>query len=169
MNLTDAEKLILHNQYEILGAVQPSRKKDYVVLLECLYSGYEEDFEQLIPHFEDPQSPQVYNQVRGILEMFRSITPNAGTGIKPTVVFAGFDGNEETQHFAYARFLLEDRDLWRESHSNDLNTHTPVLEDYLEMFHLWEAAGDKNNLTAGEFDAIVAKAPYASRHHSSLI
>jgi uncharacterized protein len=164
VKLTNAEKLILHNQYEILALLRPSLAAEYERLDECLYSGYEEDFEQLIPTFEESQSPVIYNQVRTILEMFRSLTPNAGSGIPAQVHFAGFDGNEEGKYYAYARFLLIDRGLWPESTSNDLNTHTPVLQDYLEMINAWEYAVDKNNLQPSEVEAIVAVAPYISKN-----
>ena len=164
MKLTEAERLILFNQYEILSKLDDSAKEHCELLIECLTSGYDRDFEQLVPHFESAQSQHVYQQVRDILQMFRALSNAAGPDKHPAARFAGFDGNEETAHYAYARFLLEDRGLWKESQSNNLNTHSPVLSDYLAMLEVWNEAKEKFELSPEEIKAIVELAPYASTH-----
>jgi hypothetical protein len=162
MDLTKVEKLLLANQYEILKQLDPSHEKDCDLLLKCLYDGYEFDFEQLLPHFSDPIAPGVQTEVREILQMFRMLHP--GYGAEPAAVFVGFDGNEETEHYAYATFLLEDRGLWRESRrdDSDYNTHTPVLDDYRAMLAIWNAVTDKFRLTQDEIRRMVEVAPIGS-------
>lgn len=165
MAFSEAEKLLLSNQYQILSILDPINKKDYELLLTCLDRGYDADFEQLAPDFEPTLSPDVRQEVRDILEMFRAIYPNQHSmpGTLPEAAFAGFDGNEEPEHYAYARFLLEERGLWSESKTNNYNTHTNVLGDYRKMLLEWNKSSDKLNLTKDDIKRVVAFAPFRSR------
>lgn len=161
MKLTDAEKIILTNQYEILKGIYPRRKDEFELISSALQIGYEEDFEQLIGHFDAPLESGVYREVRNILEMFRALGPEETSGVR----FAGFDGNEEIDHYGYARFLLEDRGLWRESRPSDgdYNTHYPVLTEYREMLEEWERCGKRFDLTSEEIERIASKASHLIR------
>lgn len=161
MELTEAERLLLHNQYEILRKLDTAQEDHYEVLLTCLYQGYLEDLEDLLPHFEKPINPEVRSEVRQILQMFRALTPPHGE-VRPAVVFVGFDGNEEGEHYSYARFLLEDRGLWRESKSDNYNTHYPVLDAYRKMLAVWEALPNQFALTPEDIAEIVTHAPFGS-------
>jgi len=159
MKLTRAEKLILVNQYEILKGVFPNREKSCDLILAALYGGYEQDFEQLVEDFPDPIPQDVYKEVRDILQMYRALHPPQ---LEPHARFVGFDGNEESSHYAYAVFLLDDRQLWRESKRDNYNTHYPVLDKYREMLVEWNKTNQSFELTADEVARIVAKAPNAS-------
>jgi hypothetical protein len=156
VKLTEAEKLILTNQYEVLKGIYPRRKDEFDLISSALQNGYEEDFKQLIGHFEAPLEAGVYREVRNVLEMFRALGPEETSGVR----FAGFDGNEEIDHYGYARFLLEDRGLWKESRPSDANynTHYPVLSEYREMLEEWEKCVKKFDLTPEEVDRITSKA-----------
>lgn len=167
MELSLEQKLILANQYEILKRVDPAQEQHYGLLLTCLYEGYYQDFENLIPHFDQPLKEEVRKEVRDILEMFRALYPPQyhAAKITPPAIFAGFDGNEESAHYSYARFLLEERDLWRESKTGDYNTHSNVLADYRKMLEEWEISKDKFRLTEDDISRIVAVAPYLSTQH----
>ena len=163
MKLSKVEKTLLANQYEILKRLDSALEKDCDLLLECLYGGYLDDFEQLTPQFEERLGPSIQSEVREILQMFRALHP--GDGIEPLVVFAGFDGNEEAEHYAYARFLLEKRGLWGESKRNDLdyNTHFPVLKDYQAMLDRWKETEESFDLSHEQVQRIIEVAPYRSK------
>jgi hypothetical protein len=174
MELTPKDKLILSNQYEILKRLNPAEERHYELLLTCLYSGYDKDFEDLMPHFEEPISESVQGEVRDILQMFRALypsTPRQSRDLNPTLRFAGFDGNDESRHYSYATFLLEDRGLWRESRreDEDYNTHFPILDDYREMLREWKASADRMNLTRGDFERIQAAAPHRTKQFDAQI
>lgn len=162
MDLSTAEKLILANQYQILKQLDPEREGECDLLLKCLYEGYLYDFEQLMPHFDKRIDPAVRAEVRDILDMFRALNPG---GRQAHAKFAGFDGNDETEHYAYARFLIEDRGLWRESknEADDYNTHAPVVDDYRAMLKVLREAKDPNNLSSEEILEIVDVSPFGSR------
>jgi uncharacterized protein YfbU (UPF0304 family) len=50
-------------------------------------------------------------------------------------LFPGFDGNEETGHYAYALYLLDEKGLWKGLSSRDdtWNSHHPTLDGYRAM------------------------------------
>jgi len=56
------------------------------------------------------------------------------------VRFAGFDGNNESEHLSIARFLIDD--LKRFSRFNDkkrsLNSHSPTVDRYARMYRAFE-------------------------------
>jgi uncharacterized protein len=102
--------------------------------------------------------------------MFRALGPRHGQNgrIDAVAHFIGFDGNEETEYFAYARFLIEKRGLWPESKPESYNTHSPVLPRYREMVNEWRKASSKFDLSAEETERIIAKAPYGSVSSKSI-
>ena len=75
MQLTEAERLALINQYELLKGVYPEREDRYDVLIKCLTDGYLKDFEAQAEHLEPELSNEIRQEVRQILEMFRALTP----------------------------------------------------------------------------------------------
>lgn len=166
MKLTQIERLLLLNQYEILKRLSPDerQKSEHDLKISALWNGYDDDFEQMFAHFPEPFNPAVEAEVREILEMFRALGPRDGGRIPAAAHFVGFDGNEETEHYAYAEFLLEERELWRESPRDDhnYNTHTTVLPDYRAMLEEWKVSEHKFELTADDVQRIIAKAPYSS-------
>lgn len=49
------------------------------------------------------------------------------------VVFKGFDGNREGEHFGIANFLIEKLGRFSEFKARDLNSHSPSIEIYRRM------------------------------------
>lgn len=164
MKLTTVERLLLLNQFEILKRLSSNKsdKADYELKISALSDGYDDDFDQMYAHIPEPLSPQVMEEVREILDMFRALGPKDGGRVPAAAHFIGFDGNDEGEYYAYATFLLEERGLWRESHRDDYNTHSPVLPKYRAMLQEWRACKDKNNPTPDEVKRIIAKTPYGS-------
>ena len=161
MKLTDAERLTLINQYEILKGINEDRANEYDILIKCLSDGYLKDFASQAGRLEEELSDETRQEVRQILDMFRALTPKGGS--PGHLKFAGFDGNDEAEHYAYASFLLKDLDLWRESREGELNSHTDMLPAYRKMLRLWSSWADQWNPTREELDAIIAVAPHLSK------
>ena len=53
------------------------------------------------------------------------------------VVFAGFDGNNESSQLGIARFLIEDMDRFEKFKGRDLNAHHPTEARYRQMVKLF--------------------------------
>jgi len=71
--------------------------------------------------------------------------------------FKGFDGNEESEHHAYARFLIETQGKWEESKDAELNSHWPMLEQYHPRVERWKQSTKKWDLTAEDVARILGQ------------
>ncbi len=54
------------------------------------------------------------------------------------VVFSGFDGNNETEHYSVARFMIDDLERFSGFKGRELNSHAPLMESYRRMLALFE-------------------------------
>jgi uncharacterized protein len=54
------------------------------------------------------------------------------------VRFAGFDGNNETEHMGIARFMIEKMERFSRFKGRDLNSHHPSIDGYRRMLTVWE-------------------------------
>jgi uncharacterized protein len=162
LDLSPIQKLLLINQYEILKRIDSSAERDSELMLECLYRGYDDDFAQLMPQFDKKLDSEVRQEVRDILQMFRALQRSYDE--KPAAVFVGFDGNDESEYYSYAQFVIEDMGLWRESkrEDHDYNTHAAILEDYRAMVREWKASNNELQLTNADIERIVSAAPHLS-------
>jgi uncharacterized protein YfbU (UPF0304 family) len=53
------------------------------------------------------------------------------------VRFAGFDGNNETEHMGIARFMVKEMERFSRFEGRDLNSHHPSLESHRRMLAVW--------------------------------
>lgn len=78
--------------------------------------------------------------------------------------FTVSDGNSESSHGAYARFLIEKNDEFSEQMPDKrkldkLNSHWPMVDVYTVMVEKWKSCGDrKYKLTKDDVIAIVSAA-----------
>ena len=79
------------------------------------------------------------DEVISILQMFRilngqyrKLTDKEGITERYTT-FLGFDGNNETKQFAFARFYCVDMGNFDEFHALDFNSHMRLLPKYRAM------------------------------------
>ncbi|WP_173476956.1 YfbU family protein [Pseudomonas protegens] len=140
--------LILKKQYEILELLDPDNR-DHELALKAIDSGYEFEIQTLIENASiEPVSMAVCKEVRSILDMFRNLQNSlreseADKGLIKSSLFPGFDGNEETSHYSYAMYLLEDKGLWKglKNRENTWNSHHPTLDGYRSMLSAFESIG----------------------------
>lgn len=62
--------------------------------------------------------------------------------------FAGFDGNNETEHMGIAGFLIDKLDRFATFDGRDLNSHHPSIETYRRMLRVFEPV--RRTLTGGD-------------------
>jgi len=152
MELTKIERLILFNQYRILGKLDPDDARASDEACKILESGYTLEYETLASHIDTEVSEEQCREVRDVLDMYRALKIAyrdlpAGTLTAGDATFLGFDGNEETEQFAYATFLIEMQDKWGESKQDPRNSHWPVLSRYRTMLRSWKESANKWELT----------------------
>ena len=99
MSFTEAERVILINQYTILAALDPSKKDDCDLQIEILTSGYEHLYYK-ITQVLDPEvmSEQDGNFVDDVLFMYRVIDTYLRKFIGANWVFLGQVPLEEGEH-----------------------------------------------------------------------
>lgn len=159
--MTNAERLSLIHQLEILKTLGSNRHSDYDVYIEALERGYDEKVNELFAGFDEFSSAADRAEVRDILDMFRALS-NSGSRLK----FGGFDGNEETNHYSYARFLIDKENRWVESRIADPNSHREMLDSYRGMLREWHAAADEWHLTEEDLARIAKHAPFLCRREA---
>ncbi len=54
------------------------------------------------------------------------------------VQFTGFDGNNETEYYGIARFLIDDLERFSIFKGRDLNSHMPSIDRYRRMNAIFE-------------------------------
>lgn len=141
--------LILKNQYEILSNLKPE-EPSYQLAYQAIDRGYEHDIEELIDRaVVEPVSMEICQEVRSILDMYRNLQNSLRkAGLDDELIknslFPGFDGNEETEHYSYTIFLLEDKGLWRGLEGREQktwNSHCPMLRRYRAMLPVYRESG----------------------------
>src|SRR3546814_13211104 len=61
-------------------------------------------------------------------------------------VFAGFDGNEEPDHYSVASFMIRDMGRWSEFSGRSLNSHSPMVEKYGRMLEVFKQYEDRKGV-----------------------
>jgi uncharacterized protein len=160
LTLTDVERLILANQYEILSVLQEDQ--GYGKLAQQLRDGHEwlyADFQNLSEVL--PRKEAEY--VLAVLEMYEAMADSfdnlpAGHGIKKhDVDFPGFDGNNEAEYANFAAALAASRRyehvLGKDGHKN---SHMPTTGIYRRMLQAFEQIGKPRRMNKEQLAGVIA-------------
>lgn len=158
--LSLGERLILLNQYDMLAKMFPEHAEAYKLNGEIVERGYEVLYDQLrgfLP--SDPLPSEVSTEVFAILDMHRAFSSayqKDGRALPANATFEGFDGNNESDHFHFAKFFRRDMGRYGEQAAAPDDAHMPTLDRYRRMLRAFNAVSDKHNLTTAEVDKITA-------------
>ncbi|EMP6688722.1 YfbU family protein [Acinetobacter baumannii] len=162
-NLTDTERLILANQYEILSKFEDS---DYGVeyykkLSNNLRLGYkwlyQDHFQCLSDVLEDNDTELVVKT----LSLYRTLKNNYEDLDDKSVIdeikitFKGFDGNNERRLMSFTQALKEDDRFTDIIESGQMNSHSPKKNQYQKMLSKWKELDEKEKLTLEEMISII--------------
>jgi len=152
MELTKKDRLILYNQYEILKLLNSNDEhtvKQYEVTQEILANGYKNNYNDLIEWMADDITEKVSKFVLDVLQLYRTLDTSYNAlperekeqiNVKD-IRYAGFDGNEECDYYAYANFILKIKGWYEEIYNNGKyieNSHYNVVPRYTKMLETWE-------------------------------
>ncbi|MBB6184929.1 YfbU family protein [Oleiagrimonas soli] len=150
MRLSNAEKLILtmladiHKELNIQGDV------DARFVTKAIYTGntwaLSWEMQSIVGDSPEP-TPPIVSEVVDIIDMWsfieeayssfddaeRKRVKDEAEPFGEHVEFAGFDGNNETEHMSIARFLVEEMNRFSRFKGRDLNSHYPSIDGYREM------------------------------------
>jgi hypothetical protein len=167
-SISKANRWILYNQYEILSLLYQitsrSGNSDYYrEHQEIIGRGYEWYYSEISQGVEQPMAYGESEEVITILDMFRAIDNACIRGIDCSDIrsyhlkFSGFDGNNETNYYSFARFTIFEKGLFEESKpdTNDINSHFPMLPKYRKMLVEWKKSNQLHSLTKEDILRIV--------------
>jgi uncharacterized protein YfbU (UPF0304 family) len=146
IKLTDTERLILANQYEILSELR--KDEDYARMAKTLRNGHEwlysQYFDYLSPNLPEHEVEHVlailgiYGDLR---DSYNKLSDKSGIE-KHQVEFPGFDGNNEPELLSFAR-ALRAHDRFAETLGEEAkNSHMPTTDVYQRMIARWRELGE---------------------------
>jgi len=145
IELTNAERLLLANQYEILAAL--NKDDHYSVMAETLRQGhkwlYSQYFDSLSENLPDEKAEHVlailalYSVLR---DSYTELSDKGGVE-EHAVQFKGFDGNNESDLLCFARSLIK-HDRYSETLGKTArNSHSHTTDIYTRMLDCWDEMG----------------------------
>lgn len=168
MELTEGERWILSNQFEILKRSAEPHEIEYLDQAKKVVElGYALLYDEYSQHIHEEMPRRNCQEVVDILNMFRTLKyryeelESKPSNIEPSdVEFEGFDGNNESQMYAFARFFVLEMEHFgeiAEYRNDDLNSHSPKLDGYRAMLRAWKSISDERRykLTAEDIELIV--------------
>ncbi len=146
LKLTDAERLILANQYEILGHIK--KDEHYTQMSETLRDGHEWLYQQ---YFESLSENLPENKAMHVLEIlgiygdlrdsFDKLSDKSEIE-ESQLNFPGFDGNNEAELLSFSRALRKHGRFETTIGPAAKNSHMPTTEVYARMINAWKGLGE---------------------------
>ncbi|MFN8769396.1 MAG: YfbU family protein [Neisseriaceae bacterium] len=148
-NLTDIERLILINQYEILHALKPDQ--EYDKLSEQLRDGHQWLYKQIfsnilcknLPDFETDYVLDILNLFSILKDSYKQLEDKSEIDEHFTN-FIGFDGNNECAYLSFADALSESGRYKNIMPNGCPNSHCPTTNRYKKMLSNWTELGKPN-------------------------
>ncbi|HEY0130128.1 MAG TPA: YfbU family protein [Allosphingosinicella sp.] len=153
-SIGDGEKLLLAMVSDIYARTVPDGEFDAAFVTSALYGGHHWGLEWGYPGLfhGHVDSPAVVSEVVNILDMWSSVessfdrlASDARTRVEAAAGqdralfrFAGFDGNNESEHLSAARFMIEKLERFPAFKTRELNSHWPMLERYRAQYRAFE-------------------------------
>lgn len=147
-DLTNAERLILANQYKILSHLE--KNESYARLSDELLEGHEWLYSDALGNVSEVMPTEDADHVITILGIFGDLRDSYAhlvdkSGIDPDdVTFRGFDGNNESDLRSFARALRKS-DRFVDTLGEEVkNSHMPTTDLYRRMIAKWRELGEPN-------------------------
>lgn len=166
MKLSEIERLILWNQYEIRKHLSPDEAEHCENAQKALQYGYEPLYGQVLDQMDSDMFPQhkaefVYD-VLSMYDAFGRFAERVGKPIEqPFGKFVGFDGHGDLVSFT--RFIVERLEKWKWLNIKNFDAHMPIEPVYARMLEVWKRKPEPDrvtSLTQEDVDAILAAAPH---------
>ncbi len=163
MEMTNAQRLILSNQYYLMSQMDPANAKKYQRMQTIVERGYELQMQELNKDF-GCLTEKDCREIIDIMEMYHAMQESnkmleeheQQQVDQRRLTFLGFDIASEAQHVNYVRFLTESEGLYpqfpREDHH--FNSQMPMLEKYQRMLATWRNCPRQYHLCPTELKQI---------------
>lgn len=147
MKLDIKDRLNLSFQLRILEKLYPEDKENYANHRKAIEDGYELHYEWITEHLSTGLSSEECTFVLDVLDMYASFyftfkrIENPKLLTAESIIFPGFDGNNETMYMAYTKYFIEDLDRFneiRETTNGYYNSHSQMIPKYRRMLAKWK-------------------------------
>ncbi|MCW4444963.1 YfbU family protein [Vibrio splendidus] len=163
MEMTNAQRLILSNQYYLMSQMDPENSAKYQRLQTVVERGYELQMRELNKEFGCLTEAEC-REVIDIMEMYHAmqesnkmLAEQERTEVdQRRLQFLGFDIASEAQSVHYVRFLVDSEGLYPQFDKADhhFNSQMPMLEKYRRMLTTWRNCPRQYHLCATELSQI---------------
>lgn len=147
--MTNENRLILINQFEILSAQFPDQAEEYTRNITMLKNGFPNEYNSIFSELIDETSMDIIREVNEIITMFRYIRNAKDTLTEEEleqnqeqlikITFRGFDGNHD-DHYFYFKDLVERADDFIDLNNWATNSHSQAdLPRYRSMLTEYKA------------------------------
>jgi uncharacterized protein len=164
MEMTNAQRLILSNQYTLMSQLDPTNAQKYTRLKTIIERGYELHMRELNKEFgclkeeECREVIDIMEMHHAMQESYKILNANDQAEVEPRrLQFLGFDLAKEAQHVNYVRFLINSEGLYTQFDKGDhhFNSQTPMLEKYHRMLDTWHNCPRHYHLSPSELRQIL--------------
>ncbi len=163
MEMTNAQRLILSNQYYLMAKLTPENAEKYKRLQTIVERGYELQMREINKEYGCLVEDEC-REVIDIMEMYHAMQESnkmlsdeeRNDVDQRRLQFLGFDIATEAQLVNYVRFLIDSEGLYPQFDKGDhhFNSHVPMLEKYRRMLVTWRNCPRQYHLSAAEFRQI---------------
>lgn len=162
MEMTNAQRLILSNQYQMMTLLDPDNAERYRRQQTIIERGYGLQMRELDREFGELKEA-VCRVIIDIMEMHHALHVS-WTNLKETasleerrLAFLGFDAATEARYLGYVRFMVyvEGRYTHFDSGTHGFNAQTPMWEKYQRMLTVWHTCPRQYHLSANEIAQII--------------
>lgn len=165
IKFTDAERVLLANQYAILGHLEDS--SDYKRLSQNLRDGHEYLYRDLFNWISPEMDRQTTQFVLDALSMYQAINDSWITLGSPSdikaqdVKWPGFDGNNEGTLYSFSCALAQDNRFEDQLGERGVNSHSEMTSTYRKMLAKWRDLGaPRHPMSSDEIKTVLAARGY---------
>ncbi|CAM3559581.1 hypothetical protein VA7868_01012 [Vibrio aerogenes CECT 7868] len=165
MEMTNAQRLILSNQYRLMTQLDPANAEKYKRFQTIVERGYALHMRELNKEF-GCMSEDACREIIDIMEMYHAMQESYKllSGQDQSEIddrrlqFLGFDLSTEPQLVHYVRFLVDSEGLYTQFDKGDhhFNSQVTMLDKYRRMLASWKSCPRQYHLSTAEFLKILS-------------
>ncbi|PVX41329.1 hypothetical protein C8D76_10225 [Pasteurella langaaensis DSM 22999] len=162
MEMTTIQRLILANQYKLLGLLEPDNAKAYQRAEAIVRGGFELELKELSHDFSEV-TEQECQIVLDTLEMYKALHVSYNnladkSAITPLrLQFVGYCAVREKKYLNYLRFISGVEGKYQEfmQCEHGCDSQTPMWDKYSKMLDVWHACPHGYRLSMQEIQNIL--------------
>ncbi|EKO3925466.1 YfbU family protein [Vibrio metschnikovii] len=164
MEMTNAQRLILSNQYVLMSQLDPANAEQYRRLQTIIERGYELQMTELNKEFGAISEAQcrevidVMEMYHAMQESYKMLDSKLSSDVDARRLnFLGYDSASEAQLVNYVRFLINTEGLYPqfERGEHHFNSQVAMGEKYRRMLTTWRNCPRQYHLSANELNKII--------------